>query len=118
MERARKFDRKMGAYLKKARLDQKMTYEALAEKAGISSTYLKQVENQGQIPSVPVLASLLDVLNISADPIFHPDAPAENLDYQRLLVYLSKCSDDEITTILALTEAFLRTRKSPQGEDS
>ena len=116
MERARKFDKKMGAYIKHARLDQKLTYEALAEKAGISSTYLKQVENQGQIPSIPVLARILDALNISADPIFFPDAPVDNLDYQRLLVYLSKCSEDDITTILALTEAFLRTKETPRDQ--
>ena len=37
----------------------------------------------------------------------------ENLDYQRLQLYLAKCSDDQITTILAIVEAYLRTNKNP-----
>ena len=55
-------------------------------------------------------------LHISADPFFYPAAPTDNLDYQRLLVYLSECTDDQITTILALVEAYLRTYKTHETE--
>ena len=54
---------------------------------------------------------LMRALHISADPFFYPAVPSDNLDYQRLLVYLSECSADQITTILALVEAYLRTYK-------
>ncbi|CBL13308.1 hypothetical protein RO1_29300 [Roseburia intestinalis XB6B4] len=47
---------------------------------------------------------------------FYPAAPTDNLDYQRLLVYLSECTDDQITTILALVEAYLRTYKTHETE--
>ena len=36
--------------------------------------------------------------------------------YQRLLVYLSECTSDQITTILALVEAYLRTYKTHETE--
>ena len=48
--------------------------------------------------------------------LIHPAAPTDNLDYQRLLVYLSECTDDQITTILALVEAYLRTYKTHETE--
>jgi hypothetical protein len=32
------------------------------------------------------------------------------------LVYLSECTDDQITTILALVEAYLRTYKTHETE--
>ena len=81
MAKSKKIDKDMGFRLKKARLDQKLTYDEL-----------------------------------SADPFFYPVAPTDNLDYKRLLVYLSECTDDQITTILALVEAYLRTYKTHETE--
>lgn len=112
-KRTRTFDKQLGQYIKQARLEQKLTYEELAEKAGMSATYLKQIENQGQIPAFPMLRRLLRALNVSADPLIYDHAKTDNLDYKKMLLYLSKCSEDDLTTILALTEAYLRTRKPP-----
>ena len=88
MAKSKKIDKELGFRLKKARLDQKLTYDELSEKSGV-----------------------IRALHISADPFFYPAVPSDNLDYQRLLVYLSECSADQITTILALVEAYLRTYK-------
>lgn len=111
MAKSKKIDKDMGFRLKKARLDQKLTYDELSEKSGVSSRYIKEIENHGNVPSLEKLGQLIRALHISADPFFYPAAPTDNLDYQRLLVYLSECTDDQITTILALVEAYLRTYK-------
>lgn len=104
MAKSKKIDKDMGVRLKKARLDQKLTYDELSEKSGVSSRYIKEIENHGNVPSLEKLGQLIRALHISADPFFYPAAPTDNLDYQRLLVYLSECTDDQITTILALVE--------------
>lgn len=104
----------MGFRLKKARTDQKLTYEELAEKSGVSSRYIKEIENHGNVPSIEKLGQLIRALHISADPFFYPVAPADNFDYKRLLVYLSQCTEEQITTILAIAEAYLRTYKHPK----
>ena len=114
MARKKKIDKEMGFRLKKARTDQKLTYEELAEKSGVSSCYIKEIENHGNVPSLEKLGQLIRALHISADPFFYPAAPSDNLDYQRLLVYLSQCTEEQITTILAIVEAYLRTYKSPK----
>ena len=111
MAKSKKIDKDMGFRLKKARLDQKLTYDELSEKSGVSSRYIKEIENHGNVPSLEKLGQLIRALHISADPFFYPAAPTDNLDYQRLLVYLSECTNDQITTILALVEAYLRTYK-------
>ena len=111
MAKSKKIDKDMGFRLKKARLDQKLTYDELSEKSGVSSRYIKEIENHGNVPSLEKLGQLIRALHISADPFFYPAAPTDNLDYQRLLVYLSECTDDQIATILALVEAYLRTYK-------
>ena len=111
MAKSKKIDKELGFRLKKARLDQKLTYDELAEKSGVSSRYIKEIENHGNVPSLEKLGQLIRALHISADPFFYPAVPSDNLDYQRLLVYLSECSADQITTILALVEAYLHTYK-------
>ena len=74
MARKKKFDKEMGFRLKKARTDQKLTYEELAEKSGVSSHYIKEIENHGNVPSIEKLGQLIRTLHISADPFFYPDA--------------------------------------------
>ena len=110
--KSKKIDKDMGFRLKKARLDQKLTYDELSEMSGVSSRYIKEIENHGNIPSLEKLGQLIRALHISADPFFYPAAPTDNLDYQRLLVYLSQCTEEQITTILAIVEAYIRTSKN------
>ena len=114
MARKKKIDKEMGLRLKQARTEQKLTYEELAEKSGVSSRYIKEIENHGNVPSIEKLGQLIRALHISADPFFYPATPTDSLDYKRLLVYLSQCTEEQITTILAIVEAYLRTYKSPK----
>ena len=114
MARKKKIDKEMGFRLKQARINQKLTYEELAEKSGVSSRYIKEIENHGNVPSLEKLGQLIRALHISADPFIYPTTPADNLDYQRLLVYLSQCTEEQITTILAIVEAYLRTYIYPK----
>ena len=88
-------DKELGLFFKNARHEQKLTYEELAEKAEMSSRYLK----------------------VPPEPLFYPNNHTDNLDYQRLLMYLSKCNDEQITAILAIVEAYLRTYKIPTDHD-
>ena len=106
MAKSKKIDKDMGFRLKKARLDQKLTYDELSEKSGVSSRYIKEIENHGNVPSLEKLGQLIRALHISADPFF----------YTALLVYPSECTSDQITTILALVEAYLRTYKTHETE--
>ena len=110
MAKSKKIDKDMGFRLKKARLDQKLTYDELSEKSGVSSRYIKEIENHGNVPSLEKLGQLIRALHISADPFFYPAAPTDNL------VHLSECTNDQITTILALVEAYLRTYKTHETE--
>ena len=83
MAKSKKIDKDMGFRLKKARLDQKLTYDELSEMSGVSSRYIKEIENHGNIPSLEKLGQLIRALHISADPFFYPAAPTDNLDYQQ-----------------------------------
>ncbi|MCD8104815.1 MAG: helix-turn-helix domain-containing protein [Lachnospiraceae bacterium] len=113
MPRAKQSNKEMGLFFKRARQEQKLTYEELAEKAGISSRYLKEIENKGKVPSFEKIQQLVRALKVSPTPLFYKDNHADNLDYKRLEAYLTQCSEDQIATILAIVEAYLRTYKNP-----
>ena len=59
MAKSKKIDKDMGFRLKKARLDQKLTYDELSEMSGVSSRYIKEIENHGNIPSLLRLPHLI-----------------------------------------------------------
>ena len=113
MAKTKRIDKAIGLRLKKARMEQKLTYDELAEKSGVSTRYIKEIENRGNIPSLEIFSKLIRTLNISADPFFFPNMLVENLDYKRLQLYLTQCTEDQITTILAIVEAYLRTYQKP-----
>lgn len=110
-------DKELELFFKNARHEQKLTYKELAEKAEMSSRYLKEIENGGRVPSFHKIRKLVRALNVPPEPLFYPNNHTDNLDYQRLLMYLSKCNDEQITAILAIVEAYLRTYKIPTDHD-
>ena len=118
MAKTKRIDKAIGLRLKKARMEQKLTYDELAEKSGVSTRYIKEIENRGNIPSLEIFTKLIRALNISADPFFFFFMLVENLDYKRLQLYLTQCTEDQITTILAIVEAYLRTYQKPIQESS
>ena len=97
-------DKELGLFFKNARHEQKLTYEELAEKAEMSSRYLKEIENGGRVPSFHKIRKLVRALNVPPEPLFYPNNHTDNLDYQ-------------ITAILAIVEAYLRTYKIPTDHD-
>ncbi|MDO4556036.1 MAG: helix-turn-helix transcriptional regulator [Lachnospiraceae bacterium] len=106
-------NKSMGLFFKKARNDKKLTYEEVAELSGISSRYLKDIENKGHVPSFKKIKQLVCALETSPMPLFYENVPENTLAYQQLQIYLSKCSEEQITAILAIVEAYLRTYKNP-----
>ena len=108
MAKTKRIDKAIGLRLKKARMEQKLTYDELAEKSGVSTRYIKEIENRGNIPSLEIFSKLIRT----------PNMLVENLDYKRLQLYLTQCTEDQITTILAIVEAYLRTYQKPIQESS
>ena len=62
-------DKELGLFFKNARHEQKLTYEELAEKAEMSSRYLKEIENGGRVPSFHKIRKLVRALNVPPEPL-------------------------------------------------
>ncbi len=61
----------VGKNIRKYRISKKMRQEDLAEKAGLSVTYIGMVERAEKVPSVETLVSILNALEVSADMVLH-----------------------------------------------
>ncbi len=61
----------VGKNIRKYRNSKKMRQEDLAEKAGLSVTYIGMVERAEKIPSIETFVAILNALEISADMVLH-----------------------------------------------
>lgn len=66
----KRINKRMGLIIKKARTEQKMTYDELSDKSGVSTRYIKEIENHGNVPSFEILKRLICSLHIPTDQFF------------------------------------------------
>ena len=110
----------IGARLKQARLAKNLTQPQLAEAADISVSFLSNLETGRQAMNIKTMASLLDILNVSADWLLGNSTDSANhaaaLEIEK---ELSSCTPKERETILRLVllmKEAIGSLKSEPGE--
>ena len=93
----------IGKRLKQARLARGMTQTQLSEAAGISPSFLSNLERGCQAMNVETLISLLDILNVSADWLLNNKTDsATHAAALEIEKELASCTPKERDTILRL----------------
>lgn len=59
----------IGAYLKAAREEGRLTQEELASRLKVTPRYVSDMENDRRKPSLPIFVSMADALNVSLDKL-------------------------------------------------
>ena len=95
--------RTIGANVKAYRTARGMTQEALAEKAGISTSFCTNIERGNKAISILVLYDLADALGVTPNHLIYGSVENHRLD--DLVFFLQDKSDDYLTCL----EAILRT---------
>lgn len=67
----------LGQAIQKAREQQRITREELAEELGISARHLQSIEKEGQYPGFPLFIQLVTMFHISVDQYIYSDNPTE-----------------------------------------
>ena len=67
----------LGNDIKEARKALGLSRRALAEQVSIDPRYLANIENSGDLPSVPVLYELVRICKLPVERYFHPEAAPE-----------------------------------------
>ena len=94
--------------VKNARMDRHWTQEELAEKLGVSPTYLGDLERHKGTPSLPLFCKAMRLLNLSADDYVYPNGNSENSTYKQLLRLLTHCNEHQLQILLATATAMLQ----------
>ncbi len=109
---------RIATVIREKRKSQDLTQEKLAELVGVSTGYIGQLERGETMPSMPVLAALIDVLGIDANSLFfeeYGDLPLS----KEISLRASRLSMEHQEIILGIIGVIEQTnRKGKKNEDS
>ena len=94
--------------VKNARMDRHWTQEELAEKLGVSPTYLGDLERHKGTPSLSLFCKAMRLLNLSADDYVYPNGNSDSSTYKQLLRLLTHCNEHQLQILLATATAMLQ----------
>jgi transcriptional regulator with XRE-family HTH domain len=103
----------LGAAIKAARTENKLTQEKLSEIIGIAPSHVKQIEAGSRSPSVEVLYKLARTLNFSVDDIFFSGKKEDPELLYKIERSLQDCSVHELKVVYSTISAL----KDKKNED-
>ena len=102
-----------GADVKAARSAKHLSRKTLAEIVNIDSRYLANIENEGTIPSLPVIIQLIKVCGLPVERYFNPEViREESAQRQRISHKLKLCPEQYLTIIEGALDGALKTKES------
>ena len=109
-----------GADVKEARKAKHLTRKDLAEKVNIESRYLANIENEGTIPSLPVIIQLVKICGLPMERYFNPEIMREESELrQRVSHKLKLCPEEYLPIIEGAIDGALKMKQTAkQKEDA
>lgn len=102
-----------GADVKAARSAKHLSRKTLAEIVNIDSRYLANIENEGTIPSLPVIIQLIKECGLPVERYFNPEVMREeSAQRQRISHKLKLCPEQYLTTIEGALDGALKIENS------
>lgn len=109
----------MGKRIRAQRESLGFTREKLAEKMGVSSKFIADLENGAKGIILKKFYTLVQILDVSADYILagkNPEQDQERLNRQEgILEQLKNCDNDQLECMEAITKYFVKSHKTDQG---
>ena len=102
-----------GADVKAARSAKHLSRKTLAEIINIDSRYLANIENEGTIPSLPVIIQLIKECGLPVERYFNPEVlREESAQRQRISHKLKLCPEQYLTIIEGALDGALKIENS------
>ena len=100
----------LGAAIRAARLKKGYTQEQLAELVEITPTHEKHIESAHRLPSVEVLFSIAQALDLSLDSVVFPEQDAMSECVNEIQVMLNQCDERELRVLLDVVRSLVQNR--------
>ena len=109
-----------GEVVKAARQAKRISRKAMAEKINIDWRYLANIENDGAIPSLPVIIQLIKACGLPVERYFNPEIMrAESEQRQRVSHKLKLCPEEYLPIIEGAIDGALKMEQTAkQKEDA
>ena len=102
-----------GADVKAARIAKHLSRKTLAEIVNIDSRYLANIENEGTIPSLPVIIQLIKECGLPVERYFNPEVMREeSAQRQRISHKLKLCPEQYLAVIEGALDGALKIENS------
>lgn len=102
-----------GEDVKAARIAKHLSRRTLAEIVSIDSRYLANIENEGAIPSLPVIIQLIKECGLPVERYFNPEVMREeSAQRQRISHKLKLCPEQYLTIIEGALDGALKIGNS------
>ncbi len=102
-----------GEDVKAARIAKRLSRKTLAEIVSIDSRYLANIENEGTIPSLPVIIQLIKECGLPVERYFNPEVMREeSAQRQRISHKLKLCPEQYLTIIEGALDGALKIENS------
>lgn len=99
----------IGSRLREARNMVKLTQEQLAEKVGIGTTYISDIERGAKFPSLSLFIKIVDALGVSSDFILRGEIEAgKNCVYDDLTRKLDGLTPKQRLGVADLIDAYIK----------
>ena len=106
-----------GADVKAARKAKHLSRKAMAEKVNIDWRYLANIENDGTIPSLPVIIQLIRNCGLPGERYFNPEIMREESEQrQRVSHKLKLCPEEYLTIIEGAIDGAIQIEKPKKKE--
>lgn len=89
-----------GADVKAARQAKRISRKAMAEKINIDWRYLANIENDGAIPSLPVIIQLIKICGLPVEQYFNPEIMREESEQRQRVSHKLKLCPEEYLPII------------------
>ena len=106
-----------GADVKAARKVKQLSRKTLAEQVNIDWRYLANIENDGTIPSLPVIIQLIKICGLPVERYFNPEIMREESEQrQRVSHKLKLCPEEYLPIIEGAIDSAIQIEKPCQNE--
>ena len=109
-----------GADVKEARKVKQLSRKTLAEQVNIDWRYLANIENDGTIPSLPVIIQLIKICGLPVEQYFNPEVMREESALRQRVSHKLKLCPEEYLPIIegAIDGALKMEQTAKQKEDA
>ena len=106
-----------GADVKAARKVKQLSRKTLAEQVNIDWRYLANIENDGTIPSLPVIIQLIKVCGLPVERYFNPEVMREeSADRKRVSHKLKLCPEQYLPIVEGTIDGALKIKQPEEME--